>query len=212
MYADETGDLDLTGAPGTSAYFGFGTAVFSGEHGAFLGQALSLRCSLEAKGINLPRGFHAKNDSYATRTDVFALIAQQRPRFDVTFLAKANAYETVRARGQMYLYQLAWYLHLKATVARVCMPGDTLYVIAATLTTNKKAGSARTALANVCRQVAHGRQVVLCVWDASSSWGVQVADYGLWATQRALENRPCPWFGSSVQPTLATHFYPWGKA
>ncbi|MEV5704687.1 hypothetical protein [Actinoallomurus sp. NPDC052274] len=36
MYADETGDLDMTGSIGTSRYFGFETAVFHGDHGPAL--------------------------------------------------------------------------------------------------------------------------------------------------------------------------------
>jgi Protein of unknown function (DUF3800) len=212
MYADETGDLDMTGSAGSSDYFGFGTAMFKGAHGAQIWDGLDLRCRLEARGVNLPRGFHAKNDSHATRNQVFGLIQQHAPRFDTTFLAKKNAYPAVKARGQMHLYQLAWHLHFKEITRQVCNPGDTLYVVAATLTTNKKTGSARTALADVCARMAQGRNVVLCVWDAASSWGVQVADYGLWAAQRNLEGRPCPWFLPSVNPTLRSTFLPWGRA
>jgi hypothetical protein len=212
MYADETGDLDMSGSQGSSAYFGFGTAVFEGNHGAQIWDGLDLRCRLEARGVNLPRGFHARNDSHSTRDEVFALIQQHAPRFDVTFLAKSKSYDYVKARGQMYLYKLAWYLHFKEIMRRVCDPGDTLYVMAATLTTNKKTGSARAALEDVCQQMAQERNVVLCVWDAASSWGVQVADYGLWAVQRVLEGRACPWYEPSVMPTLRSNFQPWGQA
>ncbi|MDQ1747275.1 MAG: hypothetical protein QOD07_1538 [Frankiaceae bacterium] len=212
MYADETGDLDMTGSPGSSSYFGFGTAVFEGLHGECLMEGLALRCKLEGQGVNLPKGFHAKNDSHATRDEVFELIKRQRPRIDLTFLAKNKAYPSIRERGQTYLYKLAWYLHFKEIILRVCAPGDTLYVIAATLKTQKKAGNARAALKEVCVQVARGRNVVLCVWDAPSSWGVQVADYGLWAAQRVLESRPCPWYDPCIKPTAATRFLPWGRA
>jgi len=212
MYADETGDLDMTGSPGSSAYFGFGTAVFEGDHGRALWDGLQLRCTLEAKGIALPRGLHAKNDSHSTRDEVFALIRTQAPRFDTTFLAKSKAYSYVKAAGQLRLYKLAWYLHFKEIAPRVAARGDTLYVIAATLTTNKKTGNARVALTDVCDQFALGRNIVLCNWDAPSSWGVQVADYGLWATQRVLEGRSCPWYEPSVKPTLETRFLPWGRA
>ena len=38
MYADETGNLDYSAGDkvGATKYFGFGTAVFSGDHGSFL--------------------------------------------------------------------------------------------------------------------------------------------------------------------------------
>ncbi|EDY62050.2 conserved hypothetical protein [Streptomyces pristinaespiralis ATCC 25486] len=212
MYADETGDLDMSGSPGASRYFGFGTAVFEGDHGHSLWEGLQLRCQLERRGVSLPQGLHAKNDSHATRSEVFELIESQAPRFDTTFLAKQNAYPYVRAAGPMRLYKLAWYLHFKEIVQRVSSPGDTVYVIAASLTTNKKEGSARHALADVCQQSATDREIVLCVWNAATSWGVQVADYALWATQRVLEDRKCPWYTSSIEPTLKSTFKPWGLA
>ncbi len=210
MYADETGDLDLSGSPGASDYFGFGTAVFVGDHGAALWEGLHLRAQLERKGLHLPKGLHAKNDSHGTRDHAFALVARQAPRFDTTFLYKPNAYPRVREAGQLRLYELAWYLHFKEVARQVSQPGDTLYVVAATLTTNRKAGSARDALRDVCQQVAQDREIVLCVWDASSSWGVQVAEYGLCAAQRVLEDRPCPWFEPAIRPTLAAHSRPGG--
>jgi hypothetical protein len=76
-------------------------------------EGLALRCKLESQGVNLPKGFHAKNDSHATRDEVFDLIRRQQPRIDLTFLAKNKAYPSIRERGQMYLYKLAWYLHFQ---------------------------------------------------------------------------------------------------
>jgi hypothetical protein len=210
MYADETGDLDMSGKKGASTYFGFGTAVFYGDHGHALWEGLSLRARLERQGLHLPKGLHAKNDSHSTRTEVFNLIGKQAPRFDTTFLLKDKAYSYVKQAGPLRLYKLAWYLHFKLIARQVSDPGDTLYVIAATLTTNNKAGSAREALMDVCSQLATDRDIVLCSWDAASSWGVQVADYGLWATQRVLERRECQWFEPSVRPTLQSTFRPWG--
>ena len=212
MYADETGDLDMTGAKGASTYFGFGTAVFHGHHGEELWQGQTLRAGLERKGLRLPKGLHAKNDSHDTRTEVFDLITKQAPRFDSTFLWKDAAYGRIKAEGQLRLYKMAWYLHFKEIVRRVSNRGDTIYVIAATLTTNKKAGNARDALNDVCAQMSTDREIVLCNWDAASSWGVQVADYGLWAAQRELEGRACQWWTPNVEPLMETFFRPWGTA
>ncbi|MGY0485966.1 DUF3800 domain-containing protein [Streptomyces sp. WG-D5] len=211
VYADETGDLDMSGSRGASAYFGFGTAVFEGDHGHCLWQGLQLRCHLERNGVLLPQGLHAKNDSNSTRSEVFDLIKAQAPRIDTTFLLKQKAYPRIREAGQMRLYKLAWYLHFKEIVRRVSSPGDTVYVIAASLTTNKKEGSARHALQDVCQQLSTDREIILCVWNAPTSWGVQVADYSLWAVQRILEGRKCSWYEPCVVPTLATTFTPWGQ-
>ncbi len=67
-------------------------------------------------------------------------------------------------------------------------------------------------LDDVCSQFANDRTITLCVWDAPSSRGVQVADYGLWATQRVLENRECSWYAPFVLPTLGSLYAPWGRA
>lgn len=63
----------------------------------------------------------------------------------------------------MRLYKLAWYLHFKEIVRRVSAAGDTVYVIAASLNTNRKEGSARDALEDVCRQLSTDREIILCV-------------------------------------------------
>lgn len=211
MYADETGDLDMSGSDKSSTYFGFGTAVLPDAHGQQLWEGLQLRCRLEKAGLHLPRGMHAKNDSHSTRQQVFDLIAAQAPRFDTTFLLKAHAYDGVRPVGELGLYKLAWLLHFKEIAQQVSQRGDTLYVIAATLGTNRRATSAREALQDVCTQMATDREIVLCSWDAASSWGVQVADYGLWAVQRDLEGRKSLWLDTHVRPTLRSVFCPWGQ-
>lgn len=212
MYADETGDLDMAGKPGTSTYFGFGTAVFPDEHGRQLWEGMRLRCHLERSGLALPGGLHAKNDSHSTRDEVFDLVRRQAPRFDTTFLLKSSAYDSVKAAGPVRLYKLAWYLHFKEVVRQISRPGDCVYVIVASLKTHNKRSAIRGALEDVCQQSANDREIVPCIWDASSSWGIQVADYALWATQRVMEQRECTWYGSSVEPTLRSVFTPWGRA
>lgn len=103
LYADETGNLDYSGSPnpnggGASTYFGFGTALFQENHGDDLLGGLQLRTQMVRNGVHLPKGFHACDDSYKTRSEMFRLIKEQAPRFDTTFLYKANAYERVRDR------------------------------------------------------------------------------------------------------------------
>lgn len=211
MYADETGDLDMSGSRGTRRYFGFGTAVLPDGHGPALWQGLRLRCRLEQAGIRVPSGVHAKNDSHRTRTEVYELIASQRPRFDTTFLYKEHAENRIRSAGQVQLYKLAWYLHFKEIVREVSQPGDTIFAIIGSLHTHNKREAIRLALDDVCQQFADDRMIVPCIWDARSAWGLQVADYGLWAAQRILEGRQCTWFATAVEPTLQSTFMPWGQ-
>lgn len=99
----------------------------------------------------------------------------------------------------------------KQIAPRVTAPGDTLYVIAGSLQTHNKRDAIRHALEDVCQQIAHDRIIVPCIWDAQTSWGIQVADYALWATQRVLEGRRCSWFEPCVEPWLKTMFTPWGR-
>jgi hypothetical protein len=207
MYADETGDLDMTGARGSSTYFGFGTAVYSGEHGHALWQGLQLRCALEENGVNVPRGLHAKNDSHATRNETFDLIRSQQPRFDTTFLRASwllGRCGCTNWRGTSTSKRSQGRWALLATLCTSLLPRSRPIG-------RRVVPSAKEALADVVSQFAARRRIVLCVWEAASSWGIQVADYGLWATQRVLEGRPCPWYATSVAPTLRSRFTPWGE-
>lgn len=210
LYADESGNLDYSGSgkSGATEYFGFGTAVYYDDHGAQLMEGLRLRTRVTGKGVGLARGFHAVDDSHTTRNEMFAAITVQAPRFDTTFLLKSGAYPRIRAAGEMRLYKLAWFLHFKEVAVRVSDPDDKLFVIAGTFGTKSRKTQAEAALAEVCGQVR--RNITLCVWEASTSWGLQVADYGLWAVHRDLLGRTCPWFATAVQPTLASTFTPWG--
>lgn len=214
LYADETGNLDYDGTPnpqggGASTYFGFGTATFQHDtHGDDLLQGLHLRASRSKEGIKLTRGFHAVDDSARTRNEMFSLIQKQAPRFDTTFLYKSNAYPHIKDAGPMRLYKTAWYLHLKEIALQVSEPQDELFVIVAEFGTKGIRKAARQAVEEVCSQIQ--RNITLCVWTAPSAWGLQVADYGLWAVQRHLEGKKCTWFEPCIKPTLASLFLPWG--
>jgi len=209
MYVDETGNLDLTGGPGASPYFGIGTAVFAGEHSQALWGGIELRFAMERAGHNLPKGFHAIDDNKHTRGEVFDLIRQQAPRFDSTFLEKAKAYPRVIQAGEVYVYKLAWFLHFKYVAPQITRQGDRLHVVAATLGTAARRTAVRAALQDVVNQVMWDREVTLCVWDSATSWGLQVADYGLWATQRNFIMGKTMWYDTCVRPTERSRFQPW---
>jgi Protein of unknown function (DUF3800) len=212
MYADETGNLDYNVAGGGSRYFGIGTATWHGEPGEHPWQAERLRFGHAAAGIECPKGYHAADDTRRTRTEVYQIIKDQAPRFDTTFLAKDNAYPSVRTRGQTYLYQLAWFLHFKEIARQVTQPGDSLYVAVATLGTASRKTAFQTAINQVCAQVKpYLRDVTVAHWDSASAWGLQVADYGLWAVQRRIERQDEQYMWA-VQPSLASQFLPWNRA
>ncbi|RKT82708.1 hypothetical protein SAMN05421805_104179 [Saccharopolyspora antimicrobica] len=213
MYADETGNLAYEGAGqnGNPAYFGIGTVVFEADHGEALFRGLRLRVDVAQSDSHFAKGFHAVNDSTETRTAMFDLISDLAPRFDTTFLYKPNAYQGVRERGEMWLYQYAWELHFKTISQQVTKVGDRLVVIVASFGTRKRAAAARKAWEQVCSEFApNQREIVFRSWDAPSSFGIQVADYGLWAVQRQLERGNCHWYEQAVKPTLQSCFRPWG--
>lgn len=215
LYADETGNLDYEGSPnpqggGASTYFGFGTATFTtANHGDDLLSGLHLRANATKHGIHLPRGFHACDDSSKTRNEMFSEIKRQAPIIDTTFLYKANAYPNVRAEGPLRLYKMALFLHLKEVALNVSNPDDELFVVIAEFGTKQISAAARAAVEDVCSQI--NRKITLCVWSARSSWGLQVADYALWAVQRNLEGKRCTWYEPCVKPTLRSTFLPWGR-
>lgn len=104
-YADETGNLDYgadTGfKPGATPYFGFGTAVYYGDHGDALMAGLKLRTTLAAGGVELPKGFHAKDDSHHTRGQVFDALRAQAPRFDSTRRSCTSGRRTTPSRPRV---------------------------------------------------------------------------------------------------------------
>lgn len=209
MYADETGDLGYDSA---APYFGLGTATYAGDHRDAIWQGFELRTTLERRGVRLQRGLHAKDDSNATRHEMFTLIRDQEPRFDTTFLNKRAAYPGVRSRGPVGLYRMAFELHFKEILQQVSNPGDEVFVVVGHLQTNAKRNAIYEAVKDACTDIAAHRQVVPCVWEAPSSWGIQVADYALWSTQRVLAQKHSRWHVESILPTLCSTFTPWGVA
>lgn len=212
VYMDETGTLDFgpPRSPTESPYFGFGSVIFPGEHSAAVWDGHILRAALESRGVRIPSQFHAKNDSWETRGDVFAVIAGQSPRFDATLLWKEKALPRVVASGKPRLYKLALYLHLKYLCAHVFDRHDRLYVVVATIGTKAMRTAAAAAVDDVAAQMP--QEVTACFWNSSSTWGLQVADYLLWARQRVLLGKPVNVYATHIEPLVETTFFPWGRA
>jgi hypothetical protein len=210
LYLDETGTLDFEERPG-EAFFGVGTAHFAGAHGDEIWQGHELRCELESTGVRVQKGLHAKNDSAATRAQVYTLIASQAPRFDSTMLRKANAFPRVREAGKVRLYKMALWLHLKHVVYQISDPGDRIFMVVGHLQTSSRRDAIRQAVMDVCAQTSFNRQVIPCIWDAPTAWGIQVADYLLWRVQREVEGKTVPGYTDAVASLTTGAFAPWGK-
>lgn len=210
VYMDETGTLDFgpPRSPTESPYFGFGSVIFPGEHSEAIWDGHVLRASLESRGVRIPSQFHAKNDSWSTRGDVYAVIAGQRPRFDSTLLWKQNAYPRVVAGGKPRLYKIALFLHLKFLCEKVFAREDRLYVVVATIGTKAMRSAASAAVDDVAAQMP--QDVTACFWDSSSTWGLQVADYLLWARQRVLQGKAVNVYETHVEPLVESTHFPWG--
>ncbi|MCG5213364.1 hypothetical protein [Streptosporangium sp. KLBMP 9127] len=85
-------------------------------------------------------------------------------------------------------------------------------MVVSTLDTAARKKAFENAIKEVCANHAPPlRDVVVCHWDSCTSWGLQVADYGLWALQRNLD-RGDDKFMWAVESTLQSTFLPWGRA
>jgi len=142
--------------------------------------------------------------------EVYELIAQQSVRFDVTMLNKKNANEYIQASGKIRLYKTALWLHLKNVIPEISKPGDRVFVIAGHLQTTGKRDAVKHAVDDVCQQFTPDRAVIPCIWDASSSWGIQAADYALWSVQRRIERKTVPEYCELIQSRIKTVSLPWG--
>lgn len=212
VYLDESGSLDFNPprSPDESPYFAIGSVIFKGEHQDIYWDAQVLRFSLEQQGVKIPKQFHAKNDSWTTREQVFSIISDHKPRFDATFLRKENAYESIQRAGKQRLYKQAMFLHVKYLCERVIPPDADIFLVAANIGTNSLRKSAQEGLADISGQMP--QNVTLCYWDSTSCWGLQSADYLLWATHRQIV-RPgtMRYYESLVDPLVKSTFFPWGR-
>jgi hypothetical protein len=207
VFADENGDLSYNSE---NQFFGFGTATFFSAKEINFADAFKLRCDLEAKGVPNIAGFHASSDSNRTRSEVFTLIQQQKPRFDFTFLEKRHAIPSVVMGGEIYLYKLAWFLHFKHLMKQIATASESIFAITASMTTKAKTKSIQSALSEVAWQLG-ARQVVPVWWNSNTSWGLQMADYGLWAAQRSLNPDSDTWFDRYIREFTYSKFEPWKK-
>jgi len=207
VFADETGDLGYNKVKG-SQYFGFGTASYVSGSAPNFDEAFELRCSLESRGYSIKEGFHASNDRWVIRNEIFNLIADKPPRFDFTFLNKRNAYGYVEERGDLHLYGLAWSMHFKTIAKQVASADDVIFSVMGDIQTRAKKREIEQVIRNIASEVPD-RKIIPIIWNSRSSWGLQVADYGLWEAQRKLNNEKTEWWERCIAPNHESFFLPW---
>lgn len=208
IFADETGDLGYTSS--SSKYFGFGTVTIHDSLPEILWLGFKLRCELEQLGHELKIGFHAKVDKYAIKKEIFLQASRMNLVYDFTFLNKKNAYQYIIDRGEVGLYKMAWYLHFKFIAQKYLSEDVRLVVIVADIQTKAKKSQLRTALEEVATQFPHVT-TSLFIWSSQSSWGLQLADYGIWAAQRNLLRGYCEFWDLYISKRTESIFFPWGK-
>lgn len=125
-------------------------------------------------------------------------------------MAKSNAFPRVRERPKIWLYKYTLYVHLKAAVPRLSAPGDTVHVVAAHIDMGARQEAVWNALADVCAQFADKRDMRPHIWRSSSSAGLQMADYALWAIQRSVvQGKDCHHLEQVVLPRQEFRHFPW---
>ena len=210
LYIDETGNFDLnTNQPGATEYFGFGSALYPAAHAEANLDGLLLRAELEHQGTSLPKGFHAKNDKWPVKTAMFRLIADQKPRIDATLLFKPNIPSSIRELEWQGIYQAALSQHLARVCKSAFKPDDRVYLVIASLGTNKRATITRRVVTEVIGGLPN--QITLCIWDAESCWGLQVADYVTWAIQRQLSRGNFGMYTTLISPLVYSLELPYGQ-
>lgn len=210
FYLDETGTIDFESQLGNQ-YFGIGSAHKFGNHSDALWEGHVHRIELEQLGVRLPKGVHAKNDSHTMRRATCSLITKQGWNFGSTFLRKDSTPTLVQSLGKDELYKQAIALHLNRVVKQITQPGDEIVVVVASIVLSKRKSAARRAVDEVCAALNFDRKVHMCMWDAASAWGIQVADYALWCTRRAVEIQNVPDYARDMSEKMDQPHFPWGK-
>lgn len=186
LFADESGCLTFKPNPRVSKYFILCT--IASDSCAIGTQLLELRREMAWNGLAVDDVLHATTDKQAVRDQVFDLISRHDFRIDATILEKSKAQPQTRITEHQF-YQYAWYYHFKHVAPQIVLPGDELFLSAASLGTKKKRASFRSAINNVAQQTLDpSTSWETIFWPAASDPCLQVADYCAWAIQRKWEN------------------------
>ena len=185
IFADEAGDFNFSNDPKASEYFILTTVTFFDDF-TTCQDLNALRHDLAWSGISHPGAFHATTDKQFIRDRVFQTLAPHDFRVDATILHKRKAQPQIRASRQRF-YQYAWFYHLKQLARKICVPGDEILAVAASIGDKKAREGFHQGVADVVSQTFGGYAAQTTHWPANVDTGLQVADYCCWAIQRKWE-------------------------
>lgn len=186
VFADESGNFDFSRNSGASRYYILTTVTFFDDR-ATCRDLDDLRYDLAWRGIDHPGPFHATEDSWPVRNEVFTALAPHRFRIDALILEKSKAQPHLR-EDQVTFYRYAWWLHMKYVAPKIASPDDELLVIAASIGTKKMRAAFHRSVQRVMKQVTPSVSMRTAAWRDDADTGLQVADYCCWALKRKWED------------------------
>jgi hypothetical protein len=184
IFGDEAGDDKHKTT--CSAYYMIGTVSMTDST---LPQELwELRRDLTEQGVFRGTYFHACEDPWPVRNAALALIARHEFTFDATILEKAKTAPHL-VKDKERFYKQAWFFHLTNFGPQRVKAGQSLFLVAASLKTDRKDMTRiKTALTDVCNQTLPGCTHTTACWPSANDAWLQVADYCSWAVCRDYES------------------------
>lgn len=184
VFADEAGDLKFNRKGNTSRYFTLTTIAMTSCNISH--ELLDLRRRLAFEGAPLLRQFHATEDKQAVRDEVINVIKPVALRIDVTLFDKPKIYPHIAA-NEFYVYQWAWFYHLRYVYPSLAKMADQILIIAAALGSANTARRYEQSFESAVIQIVDSETTRHAFWPAISEPCLQVADYCSWAIQRKWE-------------------------
>ena len=185
LFADESGCLTFAHGRNVSKYFILCTIhLESCDIGTGL---LDLRREMAFSGLATDEVLHATSDKQVVRDKVFDFISRQDFRIDATILEKSKAQPQIKTTEDIF-YKHAWYYHFKHVAPKIVLPGDELFLSAASIGTKGKKSAFRDSVNDVARQILDEATWETIFWPAASDPCLQVADYCAWAIQKKWEH------------------------
>jgi len=187
LFADETGNLDLSGHQGSTRWFGVGTMLLDDASADRLRAAMhGLRLSMAWQRFGLDSEVHASEDSWPVRSAVLSVLALHAGRVDVSLLDKREA--TSEWADDVALYRTVWREHLARVIPSTCRPVDELLVVAARIGTKRRRRLFREAVEqSLAACASHLAWSEVAVWTSASDPCLWAADYCVWAVGRKWE-------------------------
>jgi hypothetical protein len=138
------------------------------------------------RGLPVEEEFHATEDRQEVRNEVFAFIADQDVRVDVTLLEKSKAQPHTRGSTDRF-YKYAWFYHFKHVGPKILRGKTEALITAAALGTKKGQAVYTSAVNDVMQQTTQSQQWKTSFPRAVADPCLQITDYCAWAIQRKWE-------------------------